>query len=109
MLLRVLGSSAGGGFPQWNCNCPNCAGLRAGSLRARARTQSSVAVTADGQDWLLVNASPDLLTQIQQTPTLQPARSLRDSGIAAVLLIIVLVLNLLTRWISRRLEKKNQK
>ena len=87
MLLRVLGSSAGGGFPQWNCNCPNCAGLRAGSLRARARTQSSVAVTADGQDWLLVNASPDLLTQIQQTPTLQPARSLRDSGIAAVLLM----------------------
>ena len=87
MLLRVLGSSAGGGFPQWNCNCPNCAGLRAGSLRARARTQSSVAVTADGQDWLLVNASPDLLTQIQQTPTLQPARSLRDSGIAAALLM----------------------
>ena len=87
MLLRVLGSSAGGGFPQWNCNCPNCDGLRRGSLRALARTQSSVAVTANGQDWLLVNASPDLLTQIQQTPALQPARGLRDSGIAAVLLM----------------------
>ena len=87
MLLRVLGSSAGGGFPQWNCNCPNCDGLRRGSLRALARTPSSVAVTANGQDWLLVNASPDLLTQIQQTPALQPARGLRDSGIAAVLLM----------------------
>ena len=87
MLLRVLGSSAGGGFPQWNCNCPNCDGLRRGRLRALARTQSSIAVTANGQDWLLVNASPDLLTQIQQTPALQPARGLRDSGIAAVLLM----------------------
>ena len=87
MLLRVLGSSAGGGFPQWNCNCPNCDGLRRGRLRALARTQSSIAVSANGQDWLLVNASPDLLTQIQQTPALQPARGLRDSGIAAVLLM----------------------
>lgn len=87
MLLRVLGSSAGGGFPQWNCNCPHCDGVRRGTLRARARTQSSIAVTANGQDWLLVNASPDLLSQIQATPALQPARALRDSGIAAVLLI----------------------
>ena len=47
MRIRVLGSSAGGGFPQWNCNCPNCDGVRRGTLKARARTQSSIAVTAN--------------------------------------------------------------
>ena len=88
MFLRVLGSSAGGGFPQWNCNCPNCTGVRSGSLKAFARTQSSVAVSTDGQNWLLVNASPDILTQIRQTPALQPARARRDTGIAAVLLVV---------------------
>ncbi|AVO49792.1 pyrroloquinoline quinone biosynthesis protein PqqB [Melaminivora suipulveris] len=87
MQLRVLGSSAGGGFPQWNCNCPQCDGVRHGRVRATPRTQSSVAVSADGHDWLLINASPDVLTQIQRTPALQPARALRDSGIAAVLLM----------------------
>ncbi len=87
MRIRVLGSSAGGGFPQWNCNCPNCDGLRKGTIKAQARTQSSIAITVDGNDWLLVNASPDILKQIQQTPALQPARSIRDSGIASVLLI----------------------
>jgi len=87
MRIRVLGSSAGGGFPQWNCNCFNCDGLRRGSILAQARTQSSIAVTVDGIDWLLVNASPDVLTQIRATPELQPARTQRDSGIAAVLLM----------------------
>ena len=87
MRLRVLGSSAGGGFPQWNCNCPNCDGLRRGSIAARPRTQSSVAISANDQDWLLVNASPEVLQQIRETPGLQPARQIRDSGIAAVLLI----------------------
>ena len=87
MRIQVLGSSAGGGFPQWNCNCPNCDGVRRGTLRAAARTQSSIALSADGRDWLLVNASPDILTQIARTPALQPARALRDSGIAAVLLM----------------------
>lgn len=87
MRIRVLGSSAGGGFPQWNCNCANCDGLRHGRIKARARTQSSIAVTANGLDWLLVNASPDILTQIRDTPDLQPGRAVRDSGIAAVLLM----------------------
>jgi len=87
MLVRVLGSAAGGGFPQWNCNCPNCDGLRRGSIRATARTQSSIAVSANGVDWLLVNASPDVLTQLRAAPALQPARAIRDSGIAAVLLM----------------------
>jgi pyrroloquinoline quinone biosynthesis protein B len=87
MKLRVLGSAAGGGFPQWNCNCANCDGVRRGTIAARPRTQSSIAVTEDEQDWVLINASPDLLAQIKATPALQPARAVRDSGIAAVLLM----------------------
>ena len=98
MKIRVLGSAAGGGFPQWNCNCRNCAGLRAGTLRARARTQSSIAVHAgrspDGvagpesaSSWALVNASPDILVQLRAHPDLQPARSPRDTAICAVVLV----------------------
>ena len=87
MHLRVLGSAAGGGFPQWNCNCPNCDGFRRGTLKAQARTQSSIAVSANAEDWLLVNASPDVLSQIRAHPELQPARAVRDSGIACVLLM----------------------
>ena len=85
--LHVLGSAAGGGFPQWNCNCPQCSAVRNGSKHHIARTQSSIAVTANQTDWLLVNASPDVLQQIKAFPALQPARALRDTGIAAVLLM----------------------
>ncbi len=87
MYLRVLGSAAGGGFPQWNCNCRHCDGVRRGLVAAKPRTQSSVAVSVDGIDWLLVNASPDILQQIRDNPDLQPARALRDSGIAAVVVV----------------------
>jgi len=86
--IRVLGSASGGGFPQWNCNCPNCAGFRAGTLKARARTQSSIAVTgADGISSVLVNASPDILSQLQSTPSLQPQRSIRDTALAGIILV----------------------
>ena len=87
MKILVLGSAAGGGFPQWNCNCTNCHGLRSGTLNARARTQSSIAVSSNGTDWVLINASPDVLTQIRANPALQPARAIRDSGIAAVMVM----------------------
>jgi pyrroloquinoline quinone biosynthesis protein B len=87
MKIIVLGSAAGGGFPQWNCNCRNCAGVRSGAIAATARSQSSIAVSSDGNDWVLINASPDILAQIRATPALQPARSRRDSGIAAVILM----------------------
>ena len=87
MKTIVLGSAAGGGFPQWNCNCRNCDGLRHGTINARARTQSSIAVSANGSGWVLINASPDILTQIRATPVLQPGRSARDTGIAAVMLM----------------------
>ncbi|MEJ2860424.1 pyrroloquinoline quinone biosynthesis protein PqqB [Actinomycetospora flava] len=84
MWLRVLGAGAGGGFPQWNCGCPGCRAVRAGSRPAHPRTQSSIAVSADRRTWFLVNASPDLRAQIEASPVLRP-RSKRDSPIAAVL------------------------
>jgi len=88
MRITILGSAAGGGFPQWNCNCRNCAGQRSGTLRTKPRTQSSIFVQGAGQaDGLLFNASPDILQQIKATPALQPARALRDSAVAAVLLM----------------------
>jgi pyrroloquinoline quinone biosynthesis protein B len=85
MLIRILGSAAGGGFPQWNCGCPNCRGLRGGTVRARARTQECVAVSADGVAWLLLNCSPEIRQQIEDFPGLHP-RAPRDSPIAAILL-----------------------
>jgi pyrroloquinoline quinone biosynthesis protein B len=88
MRITILGSAAGGGFPQWNCNCRNCAGVRSGSVNAKARTQSSIFVQPDpGIDGVLFNASPDILEQIRSHPTLQPARALRDSAIAGLLLM----------------------
>lgn len=87
MKIHVLGSAAGGGFPQWNCNCPQCSAVRSGSRHHLPRTQSSIAVTANETEWLLINASPDVLQQIKAFPALQPARALRDTGIAAVLLM----------------------
>jgi pyrroloquinoline quinone biosynthesis protein B len=88
MRITILGSAAGGGFPQWNCNCRNCAGVRDGSVRAKARTQSSIFVRGDdGVDGVLFNASPDVLEQIRSHPALQPARHLRDSAIAGIVLV----------------------
>ena len=88
MRITILGSAAGGGFPQWNCNCRNCAGVRNGTLRAKARTQSSIFVCADTSvDGVLFNASPDILEQIRGRPALQPARRVRDSAIAGVVLM----------------------
>jgi pyrroloquinoline quinone biosynthesis protein B len=87
-LLRiiVLGSAAGGGFPQWNCLCPVCRLAWAGDRRVTPRTQSSVAVSSDGERWLLLNASPDLRQQIIATRQLHPRGKSRGSPIAAVFL-----------------------
>jgi pyrroloquinoline quinone biosynthesis protein B len=88
MKIRVLGAAAGGGFPQWNCNCRNCAGVRAGTVRARARTQSSIAVRgSDPAGWALVNVSPDITAQLQANPAFQPGRSLRDCAITGIVLV----------------------
>src|SRR6202045_2786808 len=82
----VLGAAAGGGFPQWNCNCDVCRLAWAGDKRVRPRTQASLAVSSDGRRWTLVNASPDLRAQIQATPQLHPREAARASPIAAVVL-----------------------
>ena len=88
MRITILGSAAGGGFPQWNCNCRQCAGVRSGTVRAKPRTQSSIFIRPDDSaDGILFNASPDILEQIRSSPVLQPARAPRDTAIAAVLLM----------------------
>lgn len=85
MKIRVLGSAAGGGCPQWNCACRNCRGVRDGSLRIEARTQECVAVSSDGEAWFLLNASPEIRAQIESFPALHP-RGLRHSPIEGILL-----------------------
>ncbi|MDD9317085.1 pyrroloquinoline quinone biosynthesis protein PqqB [Acinetobacter lactucae] len=87
MYIYVLGSAAGGGFPQWNCNCPNCHGVRTGTIQAKARTQSSIAISENGTDWVLLNASPDIRQQLFEFKAAQPARKLRDTGITSVILM----------------------
>lgn len=83
MKLVILGAGAGGGLPQWNCGCRNCADARAGLIPRM--TQSSVAVSPDGADWVILNASPDIRGQFEMTPQLHP-RGLRDTPIAALVL-----------------------
>jgi pyrroloquinoline quinone biosynthesis protein B len=82
----VLGAAAGGGFPQWNCACPMCRLAWAGDPRVKRSTQASVAVSADGEHWVLLNASPDLRAQLLATPALQPNRPPRSSPITSVVL-----------------------
>jgi pyrroloquinoline quinone biosynthesis protein B len=86
MHIEILGSAAGGGFPQWNCNCRNCRSSRDGSLRGKPRTQTQLAISADDHTWFLLNSSPDLRTQIEATGGLQPRHHSRNSPIGGVLL-----------------------
>ena len=86
MFVHVLGSGAGGGFPQWNCNCTNCKGVREGTIKASPRSQSSIAISANGTDWILFNASPDIKKQLDDFPALQPARQVRDTAITAIVI-----------------------
>ncbi|RWR01225.1 pyrroloquinoline quinone biosynthesis protein PqqB [[Pantoea] beijingensis] len=86
MQINVLGSAAGGGFPQWNCNCRNCHGVRNGTLPASARTQSSIAISDNGIDWILCNASPDIAHQIAATPELIKHDVLRGTAIGSIIL-----------------------
>ena len=85
MRIKVLGAAAGGGFPQWNCGCPNCRDVRSGALAAKPLTQECVGVSADGEHWFLLNASPEIRSQIESFPGLHP-RGPRQSPIAAILL-----------------------
>jgi pyrroloquinoline quinone biosynthesis protein B len=87
MKIRVLGAGAGGGFPQWNCNCHNCQRVRHGTIQGKARTQSSIAVSTDNKNWLLFNTSPDIRAQLESFPAIQPKEGIRDTGIKAILLM----------------------
>jgi len=86
MQVKILGSAAGGAFPQWNCACTNCRAVRAGTFRGKPRTQTQVAITQDGCSWFLLGASPDLRAQIEATPELHPRDGVRQSPIAGVVL-----------------------
>jgi pyrroloquinoline quinone biosynthesis protein B len=86
MRVKILGSAAGGGFPQWNCACPNCRALRIGTFPGKARTQAQVAVSADSRSWFLLGASPDLRSQIEATAKLHPRDGVRQSPIAGAVL-----------------------
>lgn len=85
MRIKVLGAAAGGGFPQWNCGCPNCRDVRAGILDAKPLTQECVAISTDDARWFLLNASPEIRSQVESCPPLHP-RGPRHSPIAAVVL-----------------------
>ena len=86
MKVKILGAAAGGGFPQWNCACRNCASLRAGTFHGKARTQAQIAISSDGDSWFLLGASPDLRAQIEASPELCPRNGLRQSPVAGVVL-----------------------
>ena len=87
MQVHLLGTAAGGGIPQWNCNCPNCRAARSAPGRALVRTQSCVAISGDRSRWFLVNAAPDIRFQVESFPPLWPPRdTMRGTAIAGVLL-----------------------
>jgi pyrroloquinoline quinone biosynthesis protein B len=87
MRVKILGSAAGGGFPQWNCSCNNCRRVREGAFHGKSRSQTQIAFSPDGKLWFLVGASPDLRAQILATPELSPSnKGATDSPIAGVFL-----------------------
>ena len=86
MRVKVLGSAAGGGFPQWNCGCPNCKRLRAGVFKGCARTQAQVGVSVAPDKWFLLNASPDLRQQILENSEFAPGAETRSTPIVAIFL-----------------------
>jgi pyrroloquinoline quinone biosynthesis protein B len=85
MRVKILGSAAGGGFPQWNCSCANCRRLREGKFKGTARTQAQLAWSSAPSQWTLLNASPDLRFQIEATPELWPQEGTRHSPIRDVI------------------------
>jgi pyrroloquinoline quinone biosynthesis protein B len=86
MRVKILGSAAGGAFPQWNCACANCQAIRTGTLRGKARSQTQVAIGEKSGSWFLLGASPDLRAQVEATPELHPREGMRQSPIDGVVL-----------------------
>ncbi len=109
MRVKILGSAAGGGFPQWNCVCPNCRSVRAAGYQGKRRTQTEVAISADSRSWFLLGASPDLRAQIEATPQLHareqpPDRAPRDSPIVGVVLLNADIDHVLGLLLMRELQ-----
>jgi pyrroloquinoline quinone biosynthesis protein B len=104
MRVKILGSAAGGGFPQWNCACPNCLALRSGHFHGKARSQAQVAISADSRSWFLLGASPDLRSQIEATPELHPREGVRQSPIAGAVLANADVDHVLGLLLMRELQ-----
>src|SRR6266446_1977791 len=114
MRVKVLGSAAGGGFPQWNCACPNCSGLRSGGIKARPRTQAQVVVTLNQSAWFLLNASPDLRQQILATPELSVTSVSLASPISTILFTrnkgrLLLQSRAAARWFSGLRERFSER
>jgi pyrroloquinoline quinone biosynthesis protein B len=87
MKIKVLGSAAGGGFPQWNCGCPNCDRARRGLSGFRSRTQAQVAVSPSPGAWILLNASPDLRQQLLNNPDFGPTQNTRATPVSTIILL----------------------
>ena len=110
MQVKILGSAAGGGFPQWNCACPNCRSLRAGTFAGKSRTQTQLAISSDAKRWFLLGASPDLRAQIEATPELHPHASdrvTRHSPIAGAVLLNADIDHVLGLLLLRELQPLN--
>src|SRR5215472_7452856 len=86
MRIKLLGTAAGGGFPQWNCACLNCRSVREGTFHGKSRTQLQVAISSDGESWVLLNASPDIRSQIESDPELHPRHGTRSTPVSAIVL-----------------------
>ena len=106
MRVKVLGSAAGGAFPQWNCACPNCRALRAGTFHGKARGQAQIAISADANSWFLLGASPDLRAQIESTPELHPSAGLRQSPIRGAVLLNADIDHILGLLLLRELQRR---
>jgi pyrroloquinoline quinone biosynthesis protein B len=110
MQVKILGSAAGGGFPQWNCACPNCRSLRAGTFRGKARTQAQVAISSDSERWFLLGACPDLRAQIEAHPELHPHttdHATRHSPICGAVLLNADIDHVLGLLLMRELQPLN--
>jgi pyrroloquinoline quinone biosynthesis protein B len=110
MHVKILGSAAGGAFPQWNCVCPNCRSIRAGAFQGKPRSQTQVAISTDSKSWFLVGACPDLRSQIESTPALHPRsadRVTRHSPICGVVLLNADIDHVLGLLLLRELQPLN--
>jgi pyrroloquinoline quinone biosynthesis protein B len=104
MQVKILGSAAGGGFPQWNCACSNCLAVRHGKFPGKARLQTQLAVSHNGDSWFLLGASPDLRLQIEGSPELHPRSGTRSSPIHSVVLTSADVDHVLGLLLLRELQ-----